>query len=471
MISSFPRSIRRRAALASCGLACSLTLGSVGWAQAPLVREPVSSHQAVQTLPPLAPNAAPLPPFPEAKSAAPIHALPVAAGMVLGLSDFEQMALSNNPSLAESWARVNALRGKWEQVGLAPNPYAGYSDQQTGAPSQAQRGVVFGQDIIRGNKLTLNRAVVCQEVQRAQQEYAAQQMRVLTDVRINFTNALAAQQRSQLANEIRNSAQGVVTVTQKRLEAQEIGRAELLQAKVEFETAVILQKRSEYQYIESWRKLAAATGLSHLAPQPMQGRWDELPPPHEWEPSLQRLLGTSPEIAAAHADIQRARWAYQRALAEKKSDISFQGIIQDDRSVGGTDGAIQITVPLQIWNRNQGGIAQAGHEALGAERALDKLELDLQQRLATVFQRYQTAAAQVERYRLAILPDSRENLDLVNKAYLAGEYDYLQMLVALRTFATTNLSYLEAMQDLRVAALEIDGLLLSNSLGATVTGK
>ena len=104
--------------------------------------------------------------------------------------------------------------------------------------------------------------------------------------------------------------------------------------------------------------------------------------------------------------------------------------------------------------------------ALAAERALEKLELDLQQRLATVFQRYQTAAAQVERYRQAILPDTRENLDLVGKAYHAGEYDYLQMLVALRTFSTTNLAYLEAMQELRVAALEIDGLLLSGSLGA-----
>jgi cobalt-zinc-cadmium efflux system outer membrane protein len=324
--------------------------------------------------------------------------------------------------------------------------------------------------LIRHEKLNLNRAVVCQEIQRAQQEYAAQQLRVLTDVRINFTNALAAQQRSQLANEILKSAQGVVDITQKRLTAKEIGRADLLQAKVEYEAAIILQKRSEFQYLEAWRKLAATTGVSNLALQPMQGRWDELPALHEWEPTLQRLLTVSPEIASARAEIQRTRWAYQRASVEKKPNLTFQGIVQDDRSVGGTDGALQLTVPIPIWNRNQGGMTQASHEALAAERALEKLELDLQQRLATVFQRYQTAQAQVERYRLAILPDSRENLELVSKAYHAGEYDYLQMLVALRTFAQTNLTYLEALQDLRVAALEIDGMLLSNSLGATPTG-
>ncbi len=463
MKSSSPRSVRRRAALWGYALAASLPLHTLGWAQAPLVRE----QPAVQSLPALAPQTpAPLPPLPETVPAEPIHSAPIAIGSAMSVADFERLALSNNPSLAESWAKINALRGKWEQVGLAPNPYAGYSDQQLGSPSVEQRGVIFGQEIVRHEKLTLNRAVVCQEIQRAQQEYAAQQLRVLTDVRINFTNALAAQQRSQLAGEILKSAQGVVDITQKRLAAKEIGRADLLQAKVEYESAVILQKRSEFQYLESWRKLAAATGVSNFAPQAMQGRWDELPPLHEWEPTLQRLLRNSPEIAAAHAEIQRTRWAYQRAQVEKKPNLSFEGIVQDDRSVDATNGQIQLTLPIPIWNRNQGGITQAGHEALAAERALDKLQLDLQQRLATVFQRYQTAQAQVERYRQAILPDSRENLELVGKAYHAGEYDYLQMLVALRTFAQTNLSYLEALQDLRVAALEIDGLMLSNSLGA-----
>jgi cobalt-zinc-cadmium efflux system outer membrane protein len=121
-------------------------------------------------------------------------------------------------------------------------------------------------------------------------------------------------------------------------------------------------------------------------------------------------------------------------------------------------------MPIPIWNRNQGGITQAGHEALAAARALEKLELDLQQRLAAVFQRYQTARAQVDRYSQAIVPNSRENLDLVRKAFAAGEYDFLQMLIAQRTFAQTELAYVEALQDMHVAALEIEGLLLSNSL-------
>ncbi len=444
---------------------CSVLVG-----QQPLLRtappQPTTPAQGVASLPPLnsdtvAAAQLPMPPLPPATAAL----QPAPRGM--SVADFENLAMANNPSLAEAIARINALRGKWEQVGLAPNPYAGYSDQQTGSPEAEQRGVVFGQEVVRGQKLQLNRAVVSQEVQRAQQEYQAQQLRVLTDVRIAFFTALAAQQRSILAKEIAESTTNAVTITQKRLDAKEIGKPDLLQAKIEFETAQVLERRSQYQALEAWRKLAAVTGVNVLQPPALVGQLNANIPEFEWEPTLQRLLNASPEIAAAQAEIQRTRWAYQRAQAEKISNLSFQGIVQDDRSVDATNGAIQLTMPIPIWNRNQGGITQAGHEALAAERALEKLELDLQQRLATVFQRYQTARAQVDRYSQAIVPNSRENLDLVRRAYTAGEYDFLQMLVAQRTFAQTEMAYVDALQDMHVAALEIEGLLLSNSLQAS----
>jgi outer membrane protein, heavy metal efflux system len=427
-------------------------------AQRPLVRT-TAIHQSS-----VVPRVESLPAVPPIPAGAP---LPQPSPPGMSLADFENLALANNPSLAESIARLNALRGKWEQVGLPPNPYAGYSDQQVGSPSVEQRGVIFGQEIVRGNKLELNRAVACQEVQRAQQEYHAQQLRVLTDVRMAFFTALAAQQRNRLAKEIADSTTNSVKITQQRLNAKEVGKADLLQAKIEYETAQILERRTQFQALEAWRKLAAVIGVQGLQSQPLVGQLTGQIPDYEWEPTLARLLSASPEIAAAQAEIQRTRWAYQRAQAEKTSNLSFQGIVQDDRSVDATNGAIQLTMPIPIWNRNQGGITQAGHEALAAARALEKLELDLQQRLATVFQRYQTARTQAEHYTRSILPNTRENLELVRQAYAAGEYDTLQMLVAQRTFAQTELAYVEALQEMHLAALEIEGLLLSNSLQAS----
>lgn len=393
---------------------------------------------------------------------------PVPLDSALGLADLENLALRHNPALAEAAARVNALRGKWEQVGLAPNPYAGYSSQQTGSGNTVeQRGVVFGQELVMGGKLRLNRAVVSQEVQRAEQLLAAQHLRVLTDVRIAYFEVLITQRRAAFVQQITDIASNTVKLTQRRLDAKEVGRTDLLQANIEFEAARILKQRADNQYLEAWRKLAAFTGVPALGPQPLTGDLDANILRYEWESSLRRLLSASPEIAAAHAEIQRARWAYQRAAAEKRSNISFQGIVQDDRSIDAVNGSVQVTLPIPLWNKNQGGIAQAGYEALAAERALQKLELDLQQRLAVVFQRYDTAREQTERYAQKILPNVRENLELMRQAYQAGEFDYIQFLLAQRTFSQANLEYLNAIQELRTVAMEIEGLLLSNSLQTT----
>ena len=44
-------------------------------------------------------------------------------------------------------------------------------------------------------------------------------------------------------------------------------------------------------------------------------------------------------------------------------------------------------MPIPIWNKNQGGIIKAQGEVAVAEQSLAQLELELQQRLAPVFER------------------------------------------------------------------------------------
>ena len=83
-----------------------------------------------------------------------------------------------------------------------------------------------------------------------------------------------------------------------------------------------------------------------------------------------------------------------------------------------------------------------------------------------VYEQYATARQQVEKYEKDILPNARESLNLVSSGYRQGEFNYLQMLTAQRTYFQTNLTYLDALRDLRAAAVAIEGNLLSDSLQA-----
>jgi cobalt-zinc-cadmium efflux system outer membrane protein len=390
---------------------------------------------------------------------------PVVPGeTVLDLAALQSLATQNNPTLREAWARVEAARGRWVQAGLLPNPSIGYSGQQLGSNSTEQNGMVLGQEIVTGGKLGLDRGVVSQEIERAHQQMHAQYNRVLTDVAIAYYDALAAQQRVDMARRLVAISEQFSTTVESLLKASEATKIELLQARIEQNNARITLGNAENRLTAAWRTLAAVIGLPTMTPQPLTGTLSEVPHDLGWDESLARILGQSPELAAAQADVERARWAYQRALKQVVPNIDVQAIVQDDRDVQKMDGAVQIMVPVPVFNRNQGGVREAYANIAAAEKAVERVQLRLEQRLASVFERYANALQQVERYQREILPAAQEQLDLVSQAYRAGEVNYITLLIAQRTYFQTNLATIDSQRELAAAASEIRGLLLIDSL-------
>ncbi len=108
---------------------------------------------------------------------------PSAPGMTL--AELEEMALGCNPTLAQAAARVEAARGRCVQVGLYPNPVAGYMGSEIGNEGRAgQQGGFVSQEIVTAGKLQLNRSR-CQPGGPASRNGPgrSQRLRVLTDVR------------------------------------------------------------------------------------------------------------------------------------------------------------------------------------------------------------------------------------------------------------------------------------------------
>lgn len=387
----------------------------------------------------------------------------------LGLAELEEMALSANPSLGRAAARVGAARGYQIQVGLPFNPVVGYDGQQVGSGGLAeQHGISVSQEFVRGGKLQLNRAVAGQDVARAQQELAAQQQRVLTDVRLAFYEVLAAQRQIDLTDQlVRVAAQGF-DAADALFKGKQVGRTDLLQAQLETENSQILSRNAQNRHTAAWNRLTAVVGNPALPPQPLNGTLDGASAELQFQEIVQRIQATSPEVAAAMSAVMRARYAVDRARAEPRPNVTVQGLVNVvDNGIGGRpDGAVAVTLPVPLFNRNQGGIMQAQHEVAAAQQALAQLELDLQNRLTTVYERYANARNQVARYQEAILPAAQESLDLVRSSYTAGEVSFISLLTVQRTYAQTNVNYVEALRELRMAETEIEGLLLSGSLQA-----
>ncbi len=384
------------------------------------------------------------------------------------LDELERIALANHPGIAEAYGRVEAARGRWVQVGLPPNPQVGYSGQQLGSRGLAeQNGVILQQEIIRGGKLRLSREVVRQEIFRAEQELAALEQRVRTDIRSAAFAVLVAQRQVELNKELVAIAEAARDNVEKLLAAKLASRINKLQAELEVQQAQVVLNNSRNRYSSTWRSLTAVLGQPEFPAQPVVG---ELIPDVgrlTWQESLANLQSTSPEIAAAAAEIERARSALDRARVEAIPNVTVQGIIQRDNAIGGTDGAIQVTLPIPVLNKNQGGIREAESQLGVSMQALRRLELDLQNRLAPVFERYDNAVAQVERYSKQILPTAEENLKLTRQAYDAGDVTYLSLLTAQRAYFQINAAYVESLGEFWHSRTLIDGLMLNGSLSTS----
>lgn len=381
------------------------------------------------------------------------------------LASLRSLALEFSPSLFEVSAHIDSLIGKRTQAGLWPNPDVGFSGQQVGSRGLAeQNGVMVGQKIITAQKLRTDQAIVSEEIRRAQYRYDAQKLRVETDVTIAFYECLAAQKLLDLADElVRIADNGKKTVESLKL-GSEASRIDVLQAKLELESSRIRRDNAQHRLAAAWKNLSTVIGRRDLPQLRLSGSLEDGIVTYSWEDALARLLEQSPELQIARASAERARWAHQRAMREIYPNIDVGGIVQKDHQIQGWDGAIQVSIPVPILNRNQGGVREALANIAVAEQAYERTRLQLENRLARSFELYMNALKQSERYRADLLPAAEEQLSLTRKVFENGEVGYLSFLIAQRSFSQVNTGAVEAQRDLATASSRIEGFLLEGSL-------
>jgi outer membrane protein, heavy metal efflux system len=395
--------------------------------------------------------------------AAPVPEPESTPGMTI--CQLEEIATSCNPTLVQAAARVQAARGQYVQVGLYPNPVIGYQGNEINDERRAgQQGGFIGQEVVTAGKLRLNRDVASQEICQAEFAWETQRLRVMTDVRRGFYDVLVAQRALELTEHLVRIGEEGVKSSEALMKAKEVARTDVLLARIEADSAKILLEKANNRYAAAWRCLAAVVGNPMMQPTPLAGNLQDGMVQLGWDETLNRLLTGSPQLAGARAGVARAQAALSRECAGRYPNIALQAGVQYDNATRDAIAGVQVGIPLPLYNRNQGNIYKAQAELTAAERDVERVQLSLQQRLALVFEQYATALRQVEKYNGDILPNAQESLKLVSSGYRQGEFSYLVLLTAQRTYFQTNLAYLDALRDLRTSCVAIEGYLLGDNL-------
>lgn len=383
------------------------------------------------------------------------------------LAALEQLALSHNPAIQQASAAAHKAVGIRQQVGQRPNPTVGYVGMQLGDAGTEQQGAFIEQDFVLGHKLALNERVLDHDVQVQLWEVEAQRYRVLTDVRLRFFEALAAQRRVELTDEFHRVTEQGVRIAERRKAALEGSQPELLQAEIQLNEVDLSRRRAQIAFEAAWKELAATAGVPHLQPMLLDGILQSTTETRDWELTYQSVIASSPELRSAYARVNRAQANLERQRAQPIPNLGVEMQAGHDHGTGDEFLNLQVGVPLPVFNKNRGNIDAAYAEYCRATQDARRIEMSLKARLARVAQAYDAATVVAERYETQILPKADETLRLSEQAYAAGEFDFLQVLIVRRTYFEANLQYVQSLAELAQARATADGLLLTGGLSET----
>jgi cobalt-zinc-cadmium efflux system outer membrane protein len=391
------------------------------------------------------------------------------------LEELQQMALQSNPTFAQSAADIQAAEGRKKQSGLYPNPSVGYQGEQIrgGSFHGGEQGFFVQQDIVLAGKLGLDRKIFDQELKQAETEAEEQKLRVVTNVRMAYIQALAAQQSLELRQDLSKLADDAVETSHQLANVGQADAPDVLESEVEGQQAQLAVTLAEQNQQRIWKALAAVVGNPRLPTMKLEGKLEDTPPVNADE-LVEKIVNESPAVRIAELGVKRAEAALARAKREPIPDLQLRGGIQQNGELlsapggkaVGLQGFANVGVRIPIFDRNQGNIATAKAEAERAKREVERVKLVLRERAASVVQTYTFSQTAVDRYKNQMIPRAQKAYEMYTKKYQEMAAAYPQVLISERTLMQLEVSYITALENFATSSLSLQSYLLTDGLEA-----
>lgn len=178
-------------------------------------------------------------------------------------------------------------------------------------------------------------------------------------------------------------------------------------------------------------------------------------------PALERLLETAAErsqLKAIQAKEAAARSKLDLELAARMPDITVGLGVgregpQDFRE---NITLLSVSVPLPLFKRNSGNVAQAQADLVRAQAERQALERGQGANVRALWHRYQSLRNRVQNLRDAVLPALEENQRLSQQSLREGEIGVPQQVLVNRQLLDGRRDLLEAITELRLTRIALD---------------
>ncbi|MCU1238197.1 MAG: outer rane efflux protein, partial [Candidatus Solibacter sp.] len=259
-----------------------------------------------------------------------------------------------------------------------------------------------------------------------------------------FINVELAESTFELTQQNLKSFQSTVDISEARYKSGAASENDYLKIKLQ-----LLQFQTDVQQAQ----LARIQALSDLR---QQLGYEAVPADYDvagifdYQPLLVALpeleaaaLQNRPDLQGAQKAVDAANSQYTLAKANGKQDVTVGGNYSHTSGVNAA--TFSMSVPLAIFDRNQGEIARTHHAITQAEEQQKAVRGQVLTDVRGAFEGLQSNERVVQFYRSGNLDTSKRNREISEYAYQRGATSLLDFLDTERSYRATQLGYRQAL--------------------------
>jgi cobalt-zinc-cadmium efflux system outer membrane protein len=171
---------------------------------------------------------------------------------------------------------------------------------------------------------------------------------------------------------------------------------------------------------------------------------------------LTQEIRGNPDIArwATEKEQRGAASALQDAI--RIPDPTFTAGVRRFRESGDSAFVAGMSIPLPLFNRNQGGILESRRRLAKAERESAAAEARVRVALAETYQALSTAVSEIDALKTTVIPGAQSAFEAASEGYRQGKFGYLDVLDAQRTLFEARGQYVSALATYHKAVADLD---------------
>ncbi len=380
------------------------------------------------------------------------------------LAQTAQAALLENPELKVFPYELRVAQARAIQAGLLPNPKVGVevegfagSGERTGFDA-AETTVTLGQLIELGGKRAKRMKLASFESELAELAYESKRLDVLGEVTTGFFSVLAAQERLALSEQLRDLSRDAQSTVAQRVEAGKDSPVEDLRAGVAYSRSRIELSRATRGLAVARQQLAATWGASTPIFEAVQGPFYQVVP-IPMLADVNEALAANPDLARWSVRQQQRRAAMELEKARSVVDITVQGGVQRFQETDDSAFILGLSIPIPVFDRNQGGIAEATANLAKTHQEQRAAHLEAVTLLSRTLNELAGIYDEIQLLEDDVLPRAQQAYEAAAEGYRQGKFDYLHVLDAQRTLFETKGQFIDSIEAYHKARAAVERLI------------